>query len=88
VRSSAELHPGYIRNLIFLEDYFFECPVSHVALMQILETVETSPGITLATLREQHPHLHVDDVYALIARNRLYVDLSATWLKDQRHVPL
>ena len=22
VRSSAELHPGYIRNLIFLEDYF------------------------------------------------------------------
>ena len=88
VRSSAELHPGHIRNLIFLEDYFFECTVSHVALMQILETVETSPGITLAALREQQSHLRVDDVYALIARNRLYVDLSTTWLKDQRHVPL
>jgi putative transposase len=88
MRSSAELHPGYILNLIFLEDYFFECAVSHAALMHILEAVETSPGITLAALREQHAHLRVDDVYALIARNRLYVDLSATWLKDQQHVPL
>ncbi|HEY7413755.1 MAG TPA: Mu transposase C-terminal domain-containing protein [Ktedonobacteraceae bacterium] len=88
VRSSAELHPTYIRNLIFLEDYFFDCAVSNVALMQILEAVETTPGITLAALREQHEHLRVDDVYALIARNRLYVDLSATWLKEQHHLAL
>ena len=27
VRSSEELHPGYIRNLIFLEEYFFDCIV-------------------------------------------------------------
>ncbi len=88
VRSSAELHPGYIRNLIFLEDYFFECTVSYEALMHILEAVEATPGITLAALREQHPHLRVDDVYALIARNRLYADLYTTWLKDHQHLPL
>lgn len=27
VRSSAELHPGTIRNLIFLDDYFFSTPL-------------------------------------------------------------
>src|SRR5436190_4531394 len=88
VRSSAELHPGYIRNLIFLEDYFFECTVSYEALMHILEAVEATPGITLAALLEQHPPLRVDDVYALIARNRLYADLYTTWLKDHQHLPL
>jgi putative transposase len=88
VRSSAELHPGYIRNLIFLEDYFFDCTVSYEALMHILEAVEATPGITLAALREQHPPLRVDDVYALIARNRLYTDLYTTWLKDHQHLPL
>jgi len=88
VRSSAELHPGYIRNLIFLEDYFFECAVSYDALMRILEAVEATPGIRLSALREQDAHLRVDDVYALIARNRLYMDLSTTWLKDQQHLPL
>ncbi len=88
VRSSAELHPGHIRNLIFLEDYFFDCIVPNAALLAILEAVETNPGITLAALREQQAHLRVDDVYALITRNRLYVDLYATWLKDHRHLPL
>jgi putative transposase len=88
VRSSAELHPGYIRNLIFLEDYFFDCVVPNAALLAILEAVETTPGITLAALREQQAHLRVDDVYALIARNRLYVDLYTTWLKDHQHLPL
>ncbi len=88
VRSSAESHPGYIRNLISLEDYFFGCVVPNAALLAILEAVETTPGITLAALREQQAHLRVDDVYALIARNRLYVDLSTTWLKDHQHLPL
>jgi putative transposase len=88
VCSSAELRPEYVRNLIFLEDYFFDCIVPNAALLAILEAVETTPGITLAALREQQAHLRVDDVYALIARNRLYVDLSSTWLKDHRHLPL
>lgn len=88
VRSSAELHPGYIRNLVFLEDYFFDCAVSNEALPQILEAVEVTPGITLATLREQHAQVRVDDVYALVARNRLCVDLHTIWLKDHHHLPL
>jgi hypothetical protein len=50
--------------------------------------VEATPGIRLSALREQHPYLRVDDVYALIARNRLYVDLYTTWLKDHQHLHL
>ena len=88
VRSSAELHPTYIRNLVFLEDYFFACAVSYEALALILETVEAKPGISLAALREQHPRLRPDPVYALIARNRLYVDLDAELLKEHQHLHL
>jgi putative transposase len=88
VRSSEELHQGYIRNLIFLEEYFFDCVVPNAALVHILEAVEATPGITLSALREQIEHLRVDHVYALIARNRLYVDLYTSWLKDQPHLPL
>jgi putative transposase len=88
VRSSEELHQGYIRNLIFLEEYFFDCVVPNAALVPILEAVEATPGITLSALREQIEYLRVDHVYALIARNRLYVDLSTSWLKDQPHLPL
>ncbi len=88
VRSSEELHPGYILNLIFLEEYFFDCVVPNGALAHILEAVEATPGITLSALREQDEHLRVDHVYALIARNRLYVDLYTFWLKDQLHLPL
>src|SRR5260370_32046932 len=53
-----------------------------------LEAVEATPGITLSALREQDEHLRIDHVYALIARNRLYVDLYTSWLKDQPHLPL
>ena len=40
VRSSEELHPGYIRNLIFLEEYFFDCEVPSLDS----EMEETSPS--------------------------------------------
>lgn len=88
VRSSAELHQGYIRNLIFLDEYFFDGAVPNAALMHIVAAVEATPGITLAALREQMEHLRTDHVYTLIARNRLYVDLYTSWLKDQHHLSL
>jgi hypothetical protein len=56
--------------------------------MHILEAVEATPGITLAALREQVEHLRTDHVYALVARNSLYVDLHTSRLKDQPHLPL
>src|SRR6266700_815336 len=62
-------------------------PLYHTERKLVLEAVEATPGITLSALREQDEHLRVDHVYALIARNRLYVDLYTFWLKDQLHLP-
>ena len=83
VRSSAELHPMYIRNLIFLEDYFFDGAESLAVSVQILSAVETEPGLTLSALLEQRPSFRVDTVFALFARNRLYADLSAAPLSKE-----
>src|SRR5215831_7783706 len=88
VRSSAGLHPTSIRNLIFLEDYFFAHHVAPDTAAQILEAVEGQPGISLAQLLQTWPHIAVDVVYALIARGGLYVDLDAAPLKEHAHVQL
>ncbi len=77
VRSSSELPPIYIRNLIFLEDYFFEHVVETELEERILSQVHAQPGISLDALVSDEAHLPVDAVHTLIARNQLYVDLAA-----------
>jgi len=88
VRSSATLHPTYIRNLIFLEDYLFTHRVAPDTVAQILEAVSATPGISLAALLRASPPIGVDAVYTLIARGGLYVDLLASPLKEHPHVRL
>lgn len=88
VRSSASLHPTYIRNLIFLEDYFFTHHVAPDTAAQLLAAVEAQPGLSLTTLLHNSSPGAVDTVYALIARGRLYVDLCACPLKEHRQVHL
>jgi putative transposase len=88
VRSSASLHPTYIRNLIFLEDYLFTHHVAPETAAQLLAAVEAQPGLSLATLLQGGPASAVDTVYALIARGSLYVDLCACPLKEHRQVQL
>ena len=86
VRSSVELSPTYIRNLIFLEDYFFACIVPTSHLTALLGVITASPGITLAELLQDGALASPDSVYALIARNHLYVDLHAAPLAEPQHV--
>jgi putative transposase len=86
VRSSAELSPTYVRNLIFLEDYFFEYAVPESTRTALLGVVTASPGITLAQLLQDGALGSRDSVYALIARNHLYVDLHAAPLVEPQHV--
>lgn len=88
VRSSTELHPVYVRNLIFLEDYFFEYSISHEAAATLLDAVETTPGRSITDLHRDFPHMSIDVLYALIARNRLYADLYAAPLKDHARTHL
>ena len=88
VRSSHELHPTYIQNLVFLEDYLFDCVVAAELQARVAEVIRRAPGLTLATLLHQVPGVRPNDVYALIGQQRLYVDLHAAPLLAHHHVRL
>jgi putative transposase len=88
VRSSAELSPTVIRNLIFLEDYWYECVVAEEIAALILARVRATPGVRLSTLVRDSSAVSADAVFALLARNQLSVDLSAALLIERPHVQL
>jgi putative transposase len=88
VRAAAEPHPTLIRNLIFWEDYWYECVVAEEIATLILTRVRATPGVRLSTLLHEVAAINVDAVFALLARNQLYVDLSAALLVEQPHVQL
>jgi putative transposase len=88
VRSSAELPPRTIRNLIFLEDYFVAPPVPEVVQARVMGLVEAHPGISLAAVQEQAGDASLDVLFAMIAQGHLYVDLDAMPLIEHEAVRL
>ncbi len=88
VRSSAEIDWVFQRNLLFLEDYLRpDCPpVDERAAEAVLELVTGRPGIGLDQLLGQLEGASSDDVYTLIATDRLYVDLRAAALAEPERV--
>jgi putative transposase len=88
VRSSAEIDWVFQRNLLFLEDYLrAEGPaVGEAAAATILALVARQPGLRLDELLAQLDGASSDDVYALIATERLYVDLHAAALAEPERV--
>jgi putative transposase len=86
VRSSAELSPTAIRNLIFLEDYLSACVVPASTRTALLDLVRAPPGMSLAALLHEGALTSADSVYALIARNDLYVDRATAPLVEPQHV--
>jgi putative transposase len=77
VRSSVELAPEVIQNLIFLDDYCSGPRLPLALTTHVQDLVRATPGISLATLVQTQPQLTLDVVYALIAGSHLYVDLAA-----------
>lgn len=78
VRSPAELSLGAIRNLIFLENYFFAPGVEPAPATRLVDRVRSFPGLSLAALTQEYPQVPLDTVFALIARSPLDVDLEAS----------
>ena len=89
VRSSRELSAVFIQNLMFLEDYWIT-PLAvdefHRHLVQ--ERVTAQPGVRLADILEPRGEITADMVYALIASEALYVDLTAFPLGERQEVRL
>ena len=81
--SSAEIDWALQRNLGFLEDYHrgIRVPIQADIVTAVCAAVAAEPGITLASLlRVTQQEASRDNVFALIAEETLYVDLSVASL--------
>jgi putative transposase len=90
LRSSEELNPLLVRNLVFLGDYLRDVPpVLEEVATRVLALVAAFPGHSLAELRT-----HVSDgatndqLFALIATGRLYADPTEALLIEPQRVRL
>lgn len=88
IRSSKEIDWFRVRNRQFLQDYIrAECTIAAEARRSIISSVSDEPGITLADLFDKSlDAASRDEIYALIASNAVYVDLSAESLTDPSRV--
>lgn len=81
VRTDAELHPLYIQNLKFLQDFWIhEYPVTASQETQVLTCLETAPGFSVAEVLSAFPDVPVDVIWALLTHNRVFANLSAASL--------
>ncbi len=90
VRSSAEIHEVFQRNLRFLSYYLRENSpqVSEIACEEVLAHVKSEPGMQLSTLLDRMDVATSDDLYTLLAQDALYVDLYASPLAESERVHL
>jgi putative transposase len=84
VRSSADINWKLQRNLTFLEDYIVNEYVSDIPKIScIKEIILASPGLTLLELIQcAEGQYSSDDIYALIAKNIIYIDLYNTVITE------
>jgi len=88
VRSSAQVGPHAIRNLIFLDEYCAAPEVDPATAYDVIDRVRSTPGLSVAALRAQVPHVSLDAIFTLLTRGQLYVDLAAAPLIDHDAVHL
>ncbi len=89
VRTDAELHPLYIQNLKFLQDFWIhEYPVSASQEAHVLTCLSTAPGMSVAELLDASPDVPVDVLWALLTHNRVFTNLSVASLMQWDQVRL
>jgi putative transposase len=89
VRTDVELHPLFIQNLKFLQDFWIhEYPVASKLEEQIQACISTSPGISIAQLLDAFSDLPVDVVWALLTHHRVFTNLEASSLMQWDQVML
>ena len=89
VRTSSELHPLFIQNLKFLQDFWIHpFPVTIAQETQVLTLLATVPGISITQLQDACPDLPVDVLWALLTQQRIFTDLEASSLMQWDQVLL
>lgn len=90
VRSSAEINWIWQRNIEYLSDYLQAPthPIDPDAESFIKALVSCKQGILLSELIENVGRYSADDIFQLVARNDLYVNLHAYPLSEQDRTPV
>ncbi|MEH2158872.1 TnsA endonuclease N-terminal domain-containing protein [Nostoc sp.] len=87
LRTNAEIDWIKYRNIKYLKGYLDkQYLVSEETSNAVLTVVNSNPGITFAQLREQVNIASVDDINALIASEKIYIDISSSPLIEQEKV--
>ncbi|MDP7979709.1 TnsA endonuclease N-terminal domain-containing protein [Bacillus sp. WLY-B-L8] len=88
IRTPRDINSILYRNLMFLEDYLIEnsCSINQESIQEIWDIVSNQFGITLSNLIQSIKVAKVDDVYRLIARKKLYIDLEKEVLTNLDNV--
>ncbi|BAY10853.1 TnsA endonuclease N-terminal domain-containing protein [Calothrix sp. NIES-2098] len=87
--SDAEINWFLQRNIIFLEDYYRRSEslvVKERSATEVLSLVSDNVGISLANLLSNLKEASADEIYTLIATEKLYVNLSAAPLAEPSRV--
>jgi len=92
VRSSSETNWDFYRNVTFLDDYWRADPddliVTEKAETEVLEAVIAEPGLNLSRLLQQLNTARSDDVYLMLVKGQIYVDLRIYPLAEAEQVPV
>ncbi|MEK4669000.1 TnsA endonuclease N-terminal domain-containing protein [Niallia sp. FSL R7-0271] len=88
VSSSADINWKLQRNLTFLEDYIVnEYASENQTISRIKEIILSSPGLTLLELIQYADDQYsLDDIYALIAKKIIYIDLYDSVITEPESV--
>ena len=89
LRTPGTRRPEVILNGTFLRDYYRSTrKVIDAVRLAIRDAVEAMPGITIAQLLAEVPEATADDLYLLIARREIYVNLARHRLADVFFTPV
>lgn len=88
VCSSSEINWNLQRNLEFLEDYIVKDLIPNDSqITRIKEAIQSAPGLYLNELiLSSENQFSADDVYVLIAKNIIYIDLYNDLITEPEHV--
>ena len=88
VHSTAEIDWVFQRNINFLEDYLrVDCPDVHKsATQEVCTLLQAEPGITLHHLLRATKSATPDDIYALIAKRKIFINLTDAPLAESERI--
>lgn len=89
LRTPASVPGDIARNHTFLREYRRSTETVPATAQKALSTaVASRPGLTIADLLAACPEARPDDLYLLLARGRLYVNLAKHRLADTSYTPV